>query len=133
MFFIDDEHMDRLLAALQKTGAIKPDGRIDSYYGASLYLLTGLKYAWPRLQKYVCSGYIDFKPMLQSGLSSGEAIIVRMAGNFYNGGFWDGTTPFDIVSTLDEEHRELALTAMILRPMRLTIDAIRKSQRYLSA
>lgn len=122
MLYMKSGHLNKLLEALNRTNAIKENGRIDSYYGASLYLLTGLEYAWPRLKKHVHPGYIDFEPMLNSGLSSGEAIIVRLAGNFYNGGFWNGMTPFDVMNTLDAGMFDMAMTATMLRKRKLTVD-----------
>ncbi|WP_195985399.1 hypothetical protein [Clostridium sp. D33t1_170424_F3] len=127
MFYIDEMHKERFEDALRASGALKEDGKIEAYYGASLYLLTALTGAWARLARYVEPGCIDFPEMLDNVvLSSGEEIIVRLAGNFYNGGFWSeaGLTPWDIVSSLDGDCLNIVACAFRLRAARLTADTL---------
>lgn len=127
MFYIDGKHKERFEAALRASGALKTGGKIDAYYGASLYLLTGLTGAWARLARYVEPSCLDFQEMLDNVvLSSGEEIIVRLAGNFYNGGFWTeaGLTPWDIVSSLDGDCLNIVACAFRLRAARLTSEAL---------
>nr|DAL85280.1 MAG TPA: Protein of unknown function (DUF2538) [Caudoviricetes sp.] len=115
MFYIDDGHRARFEDALRASGALKTDGKISAYYGASLYLLTGLTGAWPRLSQYVELGCIDFPEILDNVvLSSGERLIVQLAGNFYNGGFWEAS-PLDLVGELDVESFALCLEALRAR------------------
>lgn len=122
MFYIDDGHQARFEDALRASGGLKAEGKIDTYYGASLYLLTGLTGAWARLSRYVEPGCLDFAEMLENVvLSSGEEIIVRLAGNFYNGSFWTeaGLTPWDMVASLDGDCLNLVACAFRLRAARL--------------
>lgn len=127
MFYIDGKHRERFEGALAASGALETSGKIDAYYGASLYLLTGLTGAWARLARYVEPGCLDFQEMLDNvALSSGEQIIVRLAGNFYNGGFWTdaGLTPWDMVASLDGDYMNLVACAFRLRASRLTLTAL---------
>lgn len=127
MFYIDNEHKGRFEAVLRASGALKADGKIEAYYGASLYLLTALSGAWARLSRYVEPGCLDFQEMLENVvLSSGEEIVVRLAGNFYNGGFWSeaGLTPWDMVASLDGDCLNLVACAFRLRAARLTADVL---------
>lgn len=122
MFYIDEKHKERFEAALRASGGLKADGKVDAYYGASLYLLTGLAGAWARLARFVELGCLDFQEMLENVvLSSGEEIVVRLAGNFYNGGFWTeaGLTPWDMVAYLDGDFLNLVSCAFRLRAARL--------------
>lgn len=86
--------------------------------------LTG---AWARLARYVEPGCLSFAGMLENVvLSSGEEIIVRLVGNFYNGGFWGetGLTPWDMVSSLDGDCLNLVACAFRPRTARLTYEAL---------
>jgi len=113
--FFDDEHEDTFITAVIDTGAVKANHRINSDWGASLFLLTAIRSVWPRLQRYVSPTFIDHAAMLdECGLSSGEALIVRLSGNLYNGGFWIGS-PWDLVNDLDGTLFPLALEALRLR------------------
>lgn len=121
--FLSDKHIQNFCEAVSLIpDAIADKGtrRLSSYYGASLFLLAGLD-AWPQLRRF-CTGYIDIGGMLNElSLSSGEALVVRLAGNLYNGGFWNGT-PLDLVCELDGKYSELCLNALHLRRGRLTFD-----------
>ncbi len=120
MFYSDENHEARFREALALTGAIKEDGHIEAYFGASLYLLTGLPYVYGRAKKFLGAGYIDFGSMLaQLALSSGEEIAVSLAGNLYNGSFFAGYTPLDIISTCDGPTVQLACSALLFRKSRV--------------
>lgn len=76
-----------------------------------------------------CAGYIDIDGMLNElPLSSGEVLVVRLAGNLYNGGFWTGT-PLDLVSDLDREMSGLCINRLFScsrrRPTTTAIRGIR--------
>lgn len=127
MFYIDDKHKERFEAALRASGALETGGKIDAYYGASLYIITGLAGAWARLARYVEPGCLGFQEMLDNvALSSGEEIIVRLAGNFYNGSFWAeaGLAPWDMVSSLGGDYLNLVACAFQLRAARLTAEVL---------
>ena len=68
--------------------------------------------------------WIDFEALLQMGLSSGESVLVALAGNFYNGGFFNEYTPSDIVNYCDAGMTELAAKALWLRKQRINVNTI---------
>ena len=124
MIFMDNDHAQRFAAAIQTAGAVKDGGAVNPDFGASLYILTGLPSVYDRAQQHIHPGYIDFEPMFHMGLSSGETVLVALAGNLYNGGFFGGYTPQDIVSYCDEEGVTLATKAILLRKAALNINTI---------
>ena len=124
MIFKDGDHAIRFKYAIQTAGAVRDDGTIKGDFGASLYILTGLPSVYDRVEKHIHHSYIDFEPMFHMGLSSGETVLVALAGNLYNGGFFGGYTPQDIVSYSDEDGVLLASTAMLLRKKRLDLDTV---------
>lgn len=124
MIFTDSEHAERFAAAVQTAGAVRDDDTIKGDYGASLFILTGLPSVYKRVEKHVHRNYIDFEPMFHMGLSTGETILVALAGNLYNGGFFDRFTPQDIVSYCDTDGILLAARALCLRKQRLDINTI---------
>ena len=124
MIIIDKGHAERLESALHAAGAIRDNGTVNVDFGASLYILTGLPSVYDRAQQHIHPGYIDFEPMFHMGLSSGETVLVALAGNLYNGGFFGGYTPQDIVSYCDTDGVALAARALALRKQRLDINTI---------
>lgn len=124
MIFRDSDHAERFGAAIQTAGAVRDDDTIKADFGASLYILTGLPSVYKRVAQHIHPGYIDFEPMFHMGLSSGETVLVALAGNLYNGGFFGGYTPQDIVSYCDTDGVELAARALALRKQRLDINTI---------
>ena len=90
MIFMDNDHAQRWAAAIQTAGAVRDDDTVKGDFGASLYILTGLPSVYDRVEKHIHHSYIDFEPMLHMGLSTGETILVALAGNLYNGGFFGG-------------------------------------------
>ena len=119
MIIIDSSHAERLESALHMAGAIRDNGTVNTDFGASLYILTGLPSVYDRVQQYIHNGWLDFGPMLRMALSGGEKILVELAGNLYNGSFFIGYTPEDIVSQCDSDMVELAVTAIWLRKQKL--------------
>ena len=126
MIIIDSSHAERLESALHMAGAIRDNGTVNTDFGASLYILTGLPSVYSRIWPHIHCGYIDFEPMLNAGLSTGEHILVALAGNLYNGSYFDRFTPIDIVSYCDADGVELATQALRLRKQRLDIGIVRE-------
>ena len=124
MIFRDSDHAERFGAAIQTAGAVRDDDTIRADFGASLFILTGLPSVYNRVKQHIHHGYIEFLPMFHMGLSTGEAILVELAGNFYNGGFFDHYTPLDIVNYCDTDGVLLAVRALGLRKQRLDINTI---------
>ena len=124
MIFKDNKHAQQWEEAFHAAGAIRDNGTVNVDFGASLYILTGLPGVYSRAQQHIHPGYIDFEPMFHMGLSAGETVLVALAGNLYNGGFFGGYTPQDIVSYCDTDGVELAARALALRKQRLDINTI---------
>ena len=85
------EHEAAFLSELQRIPHIvNPEsGRINPYWGASLYLLSALT-RWPELRIAVIGeDYMMFTAAEEAfNLSQNERIVVELAANFYNAGLW---------------------------------------------
>ena len=124
MIFRSDKHAELGAEALDRAGAVNQDDTVSAYFGASVYILTGIPFLYDRIKKHIHRDYIDFEAILDNGISSGERILVALAGNLYNGGFFDNYTPLDIACGLDTGMVELAVTAIWLRKQRIDINTI---------
>ena len=86
------EHEAAFLSELQRIPHIvNPEsGRVNPYWGASLYLLSALT-RWPELRIAVIGeDYMMFTAAKEAfNLSQNERIVVELAANFYNAGLWE--------------------------------------------
>lgn len=120
--WVYEGHQMAMQQALPLTHAVRPDGKLDREYGASLYLLTGLEYAWPRLQRCVTDSGIDHREMLFcENLSTGEQLIVKLSGNLFNGDASFKFTPADLIGFLDDAMWTLVLNALAIRRGTVTL------------
>lgn len=87
MIFRSDKHAEQWAEAIDRVGAVNQDDTVSAYFGASIYILTGMPFLYDRIKKHIHRDYIDFEAILDNGISSGERILVALAGNLYNGGF----------------------------------------------
>lgn len=124
MFFRDDTHAEQWAEAIEEAGALRGEDTVNSYYGASLFIITGIPGLYSRAKKYIHNNWIDFTAILNMGLSTGESVLVALAGNFYNGGFFGEYTPYDIVNHCDAGMVELAAKAFWLRKQRINCNTI---------
>lgn len=124
MIFRSDKHAEQWAEAIDRAGAVNQDDTVSAYFGASIYILTGIPFLYDRIKKHIHRDYIDFEAILDNGISSGERILVALAGNLYNGGFFDQYTPWDITCNLDTGMVELAATAIWIRKQRVDINTI---------
>lgn len=116
MKFIYMEHAARMREAVETVGAAEPDGRLNREYAATLYLLTGMEFTWPRLKKYTGRRSIDCEAMIENlRLSRGEELIVALAGNLFNGRTYSSFQPIDLIDRLDNNMLELAINGIALR------------------
>lgn len=116
MYFLSELHLQNFREAIELIPNARPGSgrRLSTDYAASLFLLAGLEEAWPSLRRFCC-GYIDCGSILEAlSLSTGEQLVVRLAGNLYNGGFWEDT-PADLVNFLDDRYFRLCLSALKIR------------------
>lgn len=94
-------------------------GRINPYWGASLYLLSALT-RWPELRFAVIGeDYMAFVAVKEAfQLSQNERIIVELAANFYNAGLF-GMPGFEMVYATCDTAFNLILEAFRLRRAKL--------------
>ena len=59
MIIIDSSHAERLESALHMAGAIRDNGTVNTDFGASLYILTGLPGVYDRAQQHIHHGWLD--------------------------------------------------------------------------
>lgn len=124
MVFLNDTHAEKWAEAIERAGALRDDDTVNSYFGASLFIITGIPGLYDRVKHHIYNGWVDFSAMLDMGLSSGERVLAALAGNFYNGGFFEGYTPSDIVDTCDSSMTELAAKALWLRKQRIDVNTV---------
>ena len=122
MKFRNQEHIELWAEAVHQTGALKDDDTVKADYAATLYIITGIPGLYTRVKRHIHEGWIDFEPMLEMGLSSGERLLVSLAGNLYNGGFFRPNTPIDIIESCDRGMVELAATALLIRGQTVNIN-----------
>lgn len=112
LFFTEPEHKQRWLTAMQQIGKVY-DGKIDPEYGAALYLLTADEIRWHVAERFVAHTGIDVDSILfVASFSSGEVIMVKLAGNLLNGN--ESISPREF-TRLSEYNFRLALDAIKLR------------------
>jgi len=112
IFFVSEEHKTRFLASLAQIGKIY-NGTPDTEYAAALYILTSDLFTWNEVSRYVSRDGISIKGMLKKvHLSSGEAVLVKLAGNLFNGN--EHLDPLEFIR-LDEANFTIALTSLKLR------------------
>ena len=120
IYFKSPEHRQRLLVALEQTGAVYDGNKVDQEYSAALYILTADLGIWQRVQEYVGHSRIDIPEMLENiDLSSGYKTLVELAGNLFNS--QTHTEPIELMG-LDESNFRLALTALQIRRVRLRVE-----------
>lgn len=124
MIFTDGRHAEEWAEAVGQAGALRDDGTVSAYFGASLFIITGIQGLYGRAGKHIHDGWIDFEAIMGMGLSSGELILVALAGNLYNGGFFGGYTPSDIIGTCDAGMVELAARALVLRKQEVDVNTV---------
>ena len=101
MLFLSNEHAKRWLESVTVVDAVDSKGMVSSYFAASLYLLTADDDIYLKAKGHFYYKVIDFKSMLGNDLSSGARLIVSLAGELYNGCFFDSYRPSDISCKLD--------------------------------
>ena len=126
--FRDKEHARKWANAIDKSGAIAEDhNKINPAFGASLFIITAMDSLDDYLSSYIYDGWIDFETMIENrydSLSSGERILVNLAGNLYNGVY--KCTPHDFLSRCDRQMINVAITAIQLRVSQPELETIFK-------
>lgn len=124
MIFTDDKHAEQWAEAIERAGAHRDDDTVNRYFGASLFIITGIPGFYSRAKRHIHNNWIDFTSIFDMGLSTGERILISLAGNFYNGGFFEDYTPSDIIGHCDAGMVDLVARAMKLRKQEINVNTI---------
>lgn len=112
-YFTSKDHHARFLATMREIRKIDA-GKLDPEYAAAVYILTSRSGTWERARSYVSSGGIEFEALLSEvDWSGGYSSLLNLAANLFNDRY--PCNPCDVVTRLDSENFELALTAMKIR------------------
>lgn len=124
MIFTNERHAEEWAEAIDLAGAHRDDDTVNAYFGASLFLIAGIPGLYSKVKQHIHNGWLDIEPMLHMGLSCGERILVSLAGNLYNHGFFEDYTPIDIIAHCDAGMLDLAARAMMLRKQTIDVNTI---------
>lgn len=114
-YFQDETHKNRVLKVINDKRLVYSDGQVDCYYLPALFILLSTKNNfYEKTKNYIVADGIDFETMMEKqDFSSGEAKLVRLAANLYNGSM--EVTPQELIHTLDDRNYDLAMQAIRFR------------------
>lgn len=114
-YFMDETHKNNVMKVIRDKRLVYPDGQVDCYYLPALFILLSTKNnLYKKTRNYITADGIDFEAMMEKqDFSSGEAKLVRLAANLYNG-FLE-VTPQELINTLDDRNYDLAMQAIRFR------------------
>lgn len=121
ILFKTPTHKSRFLMMMQGLGKMDDD-RLDSEYGAALFILTADVATWNKAQGYVSRDGIRFEDLLEEGnFSGGYSVLIALAGNLFNGNVH--IDPLELMR-LDENNFQLAISAIKLRRYSLRLSEV---------
>lgn len=114
-YFLDETHKNSVMKVIRDKRLVYPDGQVDCYYLPALFILLSTKNSlYKKTRNYITADGIDFETMMEKqDFSSGEAKLVRLAANLYNGSM--EVTPQELINTLDDRNYDLAMQAIRFR------------------
>lgn len=114
-YFYDEIHKNSVLKVIKDKRLIYPDGQVDCYYLPALFILLSTKNnLYKKTKNYITEDGIDFISMMEKqDFSSGEAKLVRLAANLFNGSM--EVTPQELINSLDDKNYDLAMQAIRFR------------------
>ena len=114
-YFVDETHKNNVMKVIRDKRLVYPDGQVDCYYLPALFILLSSKNnLYKKTRNYINADGIDFETMMEKqDFSSGEAKLVRLAANLYNGSM--EVTPQELINTLDDRNYDLAMQAIRFR------------------
>lgn len=114
-YFMDETHKNNVMKVIRDKRLVYPDGQVDCYYLPALFILLSTKNnLYQKTRNYITTDGIDFEAMMEKqDFSSGEAKLVRLAANLYNGSM--EVTPQELINTLDDRNYDLAMQAIRFR------------------
>lgn len=120
-----DGHREAMKEAILRIHAVNQSGDLSREYASALYLLTGLKDAWKRLQQYVYadSGEIDHDVMINLfSLRFAERNIISLSWDLFDhGGNRITASPAFLATQLDDTMLHLALNGILIRHNTITL------------
>jgi hypothetical protein len=126
MYWKSAAHKQRFLTIMQQIGKIF-DGRIDSEYGAALYILTSDAAMWEQASKYVEHNALRIEDLLNNvHFSHGYQVLIQLAANLFNELNEAGrqVRPVDLM-ILDEHNFQVALVALQIRYYSLRVEDLK--------
>jgi len=114
-YFMDETHKNNVMKVIRDKRLVYPDGQVDCYYLPALFILLSTKNnLYKKTRNYIGADGIDFETMMEKqDFSSGEAKLMRLAANLYNGSM--EVTPQELINTLDDRNYDLAMQAIRFR------------------
>mgnify|MGYP001016454734 FL=1 len=114
-YFYDEIHKNSVLKVIRDKRLIHPDGQVDCYYLPALFILLSTKNSlYKKTKNYITEDGIDFITMMEKqDFSSGEAKLVKLAANLFNGSM--EVTPQELINSLDDKNYDLAMQAIRFR------------------
>jgi len=114
-YFYDEIHKNSALKVIRDKRLIHPDGQVDCYYLPALFILLSTKNSlYKKTKNYITEDGIDFITMMEKqDFSSGEAKLVKLAANLFNGSM--EVTPQELINSLDDKNYDLAMQAIRFR------------------
>ena len=132
-YFMDETHKNNVMKVIRDKRLVYPDGQVDCYYLPALFILLSTKNnLYQKTKNYITADGIDFETMMEKqDFSSGEAKLVRLAANLYNG-FLE-VTPQELINTLDDRNYDLAMQAIRFRRYGCHIENLLDRQKDMEA
>ncbi len=114
-YFLDETHKNSVMKVIRDKRLVYPDGQGDCYYLPALFILLSTKNdLYKKTRNYITEDGIDFAMMMEKqDFSSGEAKLVRLAANLFNGSM--EVTPQEFINSLDDKNYDLAMQAICFR------------------
>lgn len=132
-YFMDETHKNNVMKVIRDKRLVYPDGQVDCYYLPALFILLSTKNnLYTKTRNYITADGVDFETMMEKqDFSSGEAKLVRLAANLYNG-FME-VTPQELINTLDDRNYDLAMQAIRFRRYGCHIENLLDRQKDMEA
>jgi hypothetical protein len=132
-YFVDETHKNNVMKVIRDKRLVYPDGQVDCYYLPALFILLSTKNNfYKKTRNYINADGIDFETMMEKqDFSSGEAKLVRLAANLYNGSM--EVTPQELINTLDDRNYDLAMQAIRFRRYGCHIENLLDRQKDMEA
>jgi len=132
-YFMDETHKNNVMKVIRDKRLVYPDGQVDCYYLPALFILLSTKNnLYQKTRNYITADGIDFETMMEKqDFSSGEAKLVRLAANLYNGSM--EVTPQELINTLDDRNYDLAMQAIRFRRYGCHIENLLERQKDMEA